>query len=425
VVEAVVFLAAAMFLGVPVAYALIGASLLYFLTGPVPVEALTQKLTASLASFPLLAIPFFMLAGVLMSHGGIARRIIDVADAFVGHFRGGLAQVSVFNSLLMGGMSGSSTADAAVDAKVLVPQMIRKGYERGTAAAFASVSGVIVVLIPPSIGLIVYGLVAQVSVGELFIAGVGPGILLAVALSVCVRVMAGRGRLPASRSKAASFKERLSTTGKAFWALMMPVLLILGLRAGVFTPTELGAVAAVYALVVGVVVYREISWRDVGAHLQEAAGATGVVMLILAAAAGFGVVMTHERIPQRFAEGVFAITDNPIVVLIIINVGLLVLGALTESLALMILVAPILAPLAADLGIDPVHFGIIIVLNLAIGGVTPPIGVVMFTVLSITKTGMWEYTKATWPLLVSVLVVLGLVSYVPAISLWLPDLLLR
>lgn len=424
-VEAVVVLALAMLVGVPIAYALIGASLVYFLTGPVPVEALTQKLTASLASFPLLAIPFFMLAGVFMSQGGIARRIIDVAEAYVGHFRGGLAQVSVFNSLLMGGMSGSSTADAAVDAKVLVPQMIRKGYERGVAAAYASVSGIIVVLIPPSIGLIVYGLVAQVSVGELFIAGVVPGLLLAIALSVCVRIMAGKGQLPASRSTPAPLKERLSTTGRAFWALMMPVLLILGLRAGVFTPTELGAIAAVYALVVGAVIYRQISWRDIGGHLQEAAGATGVVMLILAAAAGFGVAMTHERVPQRFAEAIFVITDNPVLVLLIINIGLLVLGALTESLALMILVAPILAPLATDLGVDPVQFGIVIVLNLAIGGVTPPIGVVMFTVLSITKVGMWEYTKATWPLLISVLVVLGLVSYVPAISLWLPELLLR
>lgn len=410
-------------LGIPIAFMLMGVALIYFLTDSVPDEIVVQRLVSGVEPFPLLAVPLFVLAGTLMAHGGIATRLLDFADGLVGHFKGGLGQVNVVNSVMMGGMSGSANADAAVDAKILVPVMIRKGYSRDFSSALSASSGIISPLIPPGIGLIMYGILAQVSIGQLFAAGIVPGLMIAVALMIVVRIVAGKRKYGGERTRILAVRELLRLAKRGFWALMMPVLLIVGLRIGVFTPTELGAIAAVYALIVGVVFYREIPIKQLPSIFREAVLTSAVVMLIVGAAAAFSAVLIRERIPQMLVEGLLSITDNPLILLLVINVGLLVLGTVMEGTALLVILAPILAPVGVALGVDPVQFGIIIVLNLTIGGLTPPIGTIMFTVSSITGTTVKGYTREIWPMLLAVIIVLLLITYVPAFTLALTNLL--
>ena len=415
--------AVGLFIGMPISFAVLTATAAYFVTSPMTDVVLIQRLLASIESFPLLAIPLFILAGTAMARGGIAERLMAFADALVGHRRGGLGQVNVLSSLLMGGMSGSANADAAVNAKVLVPIMVRKGYGRGFSSALSAASGIIAPIIPPGIGMILYGLLAGVSVGRLFLAGIVPGILLAVALSITVSWLSAKRGYVADRDARLPGSEIWRLAREASWALIMPVLLIVGLRIGVFTPTELGAVLAVYALVVGIFVYREIRLDQLLEVVREAVITTAAVMFIVATAGAFSFVITLERLPQRLLGAVLSISSEPIVVLLLISGLLLVMGALLESTALLIILTPLLAPLAPTLGIDPVQFGVIIVLNLTIGGFTPPVGTVMYTTLSITGSPIEEYTREVGPFLLAVVVVLMIVTFVPAFSLVLPDLL--
>lgn len=413
----------ALVVAVPIAIALLGGALIYYLANPQPDYLVIQRMVSGVAAFPLLAVPFFVLAGTAMFRGGIARRLLDFADGVVGHMRGGLGQVNVFNSLLMGGMSGSANADAAVDARVLVPVMVKKGYGRDFSSALSAATGVIAPIIPPGIGLILYGLLTQVSVGRLFVAGIIPGLLLAVALMIVVRIIAGRRGYGSARTHRMRWGELRKLAQEALWALMMPVLLIVGLRVGVFTPTELGAIAAAYALFVGVVVYREIRLRDIGRVLREAALTTSVVMLIVASAAALSAVITLERLPQQMVDGLLSLSSEPFVILLIINLGLILLGSVLESTALLVMLAPILAPVAVSLGVDPVQFGVVVVLNLTIGAVTPPVGTVMYTVCSITGSTVEGFTREVMSFLLALLVVLLLITYVPAFTLVLPRLI--
>lgn len=409
-------------MGVPVAFAVSGAALLYFVTASVPDALIIQRMLGGIQPFPLLAIPFFIFAGVIMANGGIAKRLLGFADGLIGHRRGGLAQVSVMNSLIMGGMSGSGNADAAVDAKVLVPIMTKLGYDKSFSTALAVATGVIAPIIPPGIGLIVYGFLAQVSIGRLFVAGIIPGLLIAASLSVVVSLVSKHRGYGSSRTTRLPGKEIMSRGRQALWAFMMPVLLIVGLRLGVFTPTELGAMAVLYALVVSVFVYREISLRELPAVVRESVLATAVVVLILAAGSAFGWVMTVERVPQNVVAGLTAMTENPIVLLLMINVILLLLGAMIDGTALLVIVTPILAPVGAAIGVDPVHFGIIIVVNLTIGAITPPIGSILYTACGITGTTVQEYTKEIWPFLIALIGVLLVLTFVPIFSTLLPSL---
>ena len=410
----------ALLVRIPIAFAMLLAALYYFLATPTPSDIIAQNVVMSLASFPLLAVPFFVLAGTIMARGGIAHRIIEVADAIIGHRPGGLGQVTVFNSLLMGGMTGSANADAAIDSKVLVPEMVRRGYSNSFASALAAATGVIAPIIPPGIGLIVYGLLAQVSIGRLFIAGIIPGLLIAIALATAVRLIAARRGYVGVRDTRLPARDVLATVRRAGWALMMPVLLIVGLRMGVFTPTELGAMAAFYALTVGMFAYREIALRDLPRILREAALTNGVIMLIIAAASAFSTPIVQERVPQRIADSMLALTENPVLLLLLINLLLLALGTVFEALALMIMLTPILAPLAGTLGVDPVHFGVIVVLNITIGAITPPIGTVLYTVCSITGSSIEDYSREIVPFLLALIVVLLVVTFVPQVSLLLP-----
>jgi len=409
------------FLRVPIFLSLLAVSVFYIMLEPTAGTVIVQRMSSGLESFPLLAVPLFILAGTLMARGGIAERLMDFATVLVGHWRGGLAQVNVLNSFMMGGMSGSSNADAAVDAKVLVPIMRKQGYPNGFASAITAASGSIAPILPPSIGLILYGVLANVSIGALFIGGVIPGVLIAVALTAMVAILSRRRGYPKVRDKFATFPEIARSFWRSLPALLMPVLLIVGLRIGVFTPTELAAIAVIYALIISFAL-KQITLRELPGILRESVFTSAVVMIIIAGAAVFGIIVAYEQIPKQLLGLITGISENPYVILLIINVLLLILGVFMESSSLMIILVPVLAPVAASVGIDPVHFGLIIVLNLTIGSMTPPVGSVLYTVAAITKVKIMDFTKAFLPMFFTLVLVLLLITYIPGLVTWLPEL---
>ncbi len=410
-------------LGVPIAFVLLGASVAYFALNPMMASVVAQRMASSLESFPLLAVPFFVVAGAAMARGGIAQRLYDFADGLVGHWRGGLAQVAVMNSLFLGAMSGSANADAAIDARTIAPIMRRQGYSNGFASVVSAASGVIAPIMPPSIGLIVYGLLTDTSIGRLFLGGVVPAILIALALLATVRWVAIRRGYAPMRPARLPARQIAGRGRAALWALAMPVLLILGLRGGWFTPTELGAIAAVYAFVVGLVIYRGITLRDTYAILREAAHTTASVLFIIAAAAVFSLVLALEQVPQALLAGLLSLSDNPHVLLMLIMLMLLVLGTLLEGLALLVILSPLLVEVTRTLGIDPVHFGILLVFNTTIGSITPPVGTVLYTVCAITRCPIEDFTREFMPFLAALIGVLVLLALFPPLVTFLPNLL--
>ena len=412
-------------LGMPVAFTIMVSSFVYFFfADDVPTGIFIQRLVSGLDSFPLLAVPFFVLTGTAMSRGGIASRIFGLADALVGHMKGALGQINVVNSLFIGGMCGSANADAAIDSKTLVPVMVRHGYSRGFAGAITATSGVIAPIIPPGIGLVIFGLVANVSIGKLFIGGVVPGLLMSLALMAVVAIISRRRSYGGLRAHRMPLRQVLHYARDSSWALMMPVLLIVGLRIGIFTPTELGAIAALYSLIVGIFIYKEIKLKEVISVLVEAVLSSGVIMLILGAATGLSYVITWERIPQMIVEYLTTLSDNPYLILLILNVALLVMGTMIEGTSLLIILTPILMPLLLQLGVSPIHFGIVMVVNLTIGAVTPPVGTILYTVCSITGTPVGEFTKEVIPFVGALILVLLLITYVPWIVLLLPNFIM-
>ncbi len=409
----------------PVAFAIAFATLLYFLNQQgLPVNLIFQRMISGSESFPLLAVPFFIMAGSVMNYSGIGTRIMDLAEVMTGHMRGGLAQVNVVASTLFGGLCGSANADAAWEAKFLVPQMTARGYSLPFAAAVTATSALISPIIPPGIGLIIYGFLADVSVGKLFIAGIIPGLLMTVAMMFVVDRIAKQRNYAPTRQKPPTLRELLISLRDASWALLLPIAIIGGIRFGVFTPTEAGAMSVVYSLIVGAVVYRELKWQHIGPIIQESLTATAAVMLIIAAASAFGWVITYEELPQLVTGLLLSLSDNPWVVLAILNIALLIAGMFMEGTAIMIIVVPLLMPTVLSLGIDPVHFGIVLVVNLTIGAVTPPLGTVMYTTCAITRCSVSDFTRENLPLLASVIFCLILLTYIPELSLFLPRLLM-
>lgn len=422
-ITAVVVFLLLMALGVPIAFIMLGASVAYFVENPMMASIVAQRMSSSLESFPLLAVPFFVVAGAAMANGGIAERLYGLADGLVGHWRGGLAQVGVINSLFLGAMSGSSNADAAIDARTIVPIMRRQGYSNGFASVVSAASGAIAPMMPPSIGMIIYGLMTDTSIGKLFLGGIVPAFVIAGALMFTVRWIAVRRGYVPNRERRASPRELVSLSRAALWALAMPVLLIVGLRGGWFTPTELGAVAALYALAVGLFVYRGFGVRDIYALLKESAFTTASVMFIIAGAAVFSMILALERVPQHVMGILVGISDNKYVILVVIMVALLVLGTVLEGLALLIILAPMLLQLTQQLGIDPVHFGVLMVFNTTIGSITPPVGTVLYTVCSITKCSIEDFTVEFIPFFVALMAVLFLMAFFPPLVTFLPNLL--
>ena len=410
-------------LGVPIAFVILGASVVYFALNPLMASIVAQRMASSLESFPLLAVPFFIVAGAFMAHGGIAKRLYDLADSLVGHFYGGLAQVAVLNSLFLGAMSGSANADAAIDARTIAPIMREQGYSNGFASVVSAASGAITPIMPPSIGLIVYGLLTGTSIGRLFIGGIVPAFIITAALLLTVRwTSRRRGYLPVREARL-PLGQVATRAGAALWALAMRVLLIVGLRGGWFTPTELGAIAALYAFVVGLFIYRGVRWSQVFDIMRESARTTANVLFIVVTAAVFSMILALEQAPQQMVNALLSLSDSKYAVLLIVNLFLLILGTFLEGLALMIILVPILLEIMQTLDVDPVHFGIVLVFNTTIGSITPPVGTVLYTVCSITKCSIEEFAVEFLPFFAALVGVLVLLTFVPSLVTFLPNLI--
>lgn len=408
----------------PVAFSLIIPTAIYytFINTMMPIEIVVQGMVASTESFPYLAIPFFTCAGVVFNRSGITEKLYGLANLLVGHMRGGLAQVNVLMSAMMGGLSGSASADAAMDAKTIVPEMLRHGYSKGFATVVTAASSVITPIIPPGIILILYSLMADVSVARMFFAGYIPGILLTMALMITVDIISKRRGYKSDRESRAPGAEIWAQCRDSVWALMLPVFMLVGMRFGVFTSTEAGAIAVLYALLVGAFIYKRLSRADFWPIVIESVEATASVMFIVCSAMAFGSYLTWEGIPMAVTNLLTSNIHSPWALLLVINIFLLIVGFFFEGGAAMVLLAPILVPAVKAMGIDLVHFGIVMSVNLTIAGFTPPVGTMMFIVLAITKTKMEEYIRECWPFLIALVAVLMLITYFPWIVLIVPNL---
>jgi len=413
------------FIRIPVAYSMLIVTVVYFLfiNDTMPVEMVVQRLVTSTESFPYLAIPFFACAGVVFNYAGITDRLMALAVALVGHMKGSLGQVNVLLSTLMGGLSGSANADAAMDSKILVPQMTKNGYDKAFSTALTAASSCITPIIPPGIILILYAIAADVSIAKMFYAGYLPGLMICAGLMIAVAIISKKRGYGAIREKRATLKEIFKQLLDSIWALLLPFGIIMGLRVGMFTPTEAGAMSVLYAVVIGALIYRKLKWSDIPAIIKESIVATAGVMFIIGAANAFGSYLTWERIPLIVSDALINNISDPFVLLLVINVLLLVVGCFLEGGAAMVMLAPLLVPAAAALGVDLVHFGIIMCINLTIAGFTPPFGTMMFVTTSITGVKIEQYTRASLPFLLVLLLVLFLVTYIPQIVLFIPNLL--
>jgi tripartite ATP-independent transporter DctM subunit len=393
----------------------------YWLSG-VPLSVLAQKMASAAQSFPLLAIPFFILAGELMNTGGITDRLIRFANVLVGHFTGGLGHVVVVSNVIMAGISGSSAADAAGTGSVLIPAMIKRGYAPAFSAAIVGAASAIGPIIPPSIPMVIFGALAEVSTSRLLIGGVIPGLLMGAYLMIANYLVAKRRGYP--REAPTTWRGVFTATIKALPALGLPFIIVGGIVLGAFTPTEAAVVAVVYSLVLGVLVYRELKLSDLWGIAVRTSAMVAAIMFLIGATNILGDVMTREHIDDTVSSFFLGFTSNPIIILLMVNLMLLILGIPLEPIPLMLIFIPVLVPLMSKIGVNAIHFGVVMVLNLMIAPLTPPVGVVMFIMMSMAKCTMWEFTKEVWPFMVALLAVLFLITYAPGLVLWLPDALL-
>ncbi|WP_159715619.1 TRAP transporter large permease [Geminicoccus flavidas] len=407
--------------GTPVAIAMIASSGLVIWQEGIPLSLVVQRVFAGLQSFPLLAVPLFTLAGSLMNESGISERLFAFTRAIVGHIRGGLAQTAIVGNVFLSGISGSSIADTAATTRVLTPQLERNGYSRAFGAALSASAGTLGPIIPPSILMVLYAWQANVSLGALFIAGLVPGVVMAGAMAAVIMILARIRNYPTSGEFRASV---LWTTFKrAIWALLMPVIIIVGFRLGAVTATEIAGVAALYSALVGIFVYRTLKWSSLPRILTTTARETAVILIIAGAASPFSWILGIEQAPQLVVNTLTALSSEPWVILLILNVALLVVGMFVETIAVMIILVPILIPLLITLQIDLVHFGIVLLVNLVVGQLTPPVGVLMFVSITIARVTMGQILREIWPFFIGLIVALGLITYLPGLSLWLPHVL--
>lgn len=407
---------------VPVAFTVGISAISFFMTKGIPIEIVVQKMVSSTQSFSLLAVPFFVLAGNLMNETGITSRLIKFCNLATGHLRGGLAQVSVLLSCLMGGISGSATADAAMESRILGPDMEKRGYSKGFTAAILAMGGLITSTIPPSLGLILYGVTGEVSIGRLFLAGIVPGILMTIVLMFAVSRISKKRDYAPERPKMASPVELLKGLVENIWALMFPVILIVGIRFGVFTPSEAGAFAVVYALFVGMFVYRELTFKKLVECLAVTAVDLSVIMFIIICSNVFGYAIVTGQLPQSLAGFIVKLSENKYVILTIVMLFVFLVGMFMEATANVLLLTPIFLPIMTSYGFDPVHFGIIYMILITMGGMTPPIGVTMYTACSILDCPVETYTKEAVPFIVGIIVLLIVLAVFPDLCLFLPNL---
>lgn len=413
-------LAVLFLIGVPIAIALgMSASAIFLMDGNVSLMVIMQRMFNSVDSFPLLAIPFFILAGKLMETGGISRRLIHLANVIFGRIKGGLGIVSIVACAFFAAISGSAAATTAAVGALMIPSMVKRGYDKSFSTAVQAAGGTIGIMIPPSVPLVLYGVAAGVSIGDLFIAGIIPGILVSVSLIILVYFISLKQGYGGGEKF--TFTEFIKAFGDAILAILMPVIILGGIYGGIFTPTEAAVVAVVYGLIVGVFIYREIKFKELVDAFSSSVVTSAVILFIIAGASAFGYYLTRERVPREMADFMLGLTDNWIIALLIINLLLLIVGTFLETSAAIIILTPILAPIATALGIDLVHFGIIMIVNLAIGFITPPVGVNLFVASNIANTKIEKLIRAIIPFILIMIVDVLIISFVPGFSLFLID----
>lgn len=408
-------------INVPIGFGLAIAAIIFlFFKGTVSLSIVPLNLFSGASSFPLLAIPLFILAGGLMDTSGISLRLVNMANSLVGFVRGGLAMVTVVATMIQSEISGSSVADAAAIGNVVIPAMEKRGYSRTLSAAIVSNAASAAILIPPSIPMIIYAWMAEVSVAKLFFAGFLPGFIACGAMMALCYYYARKYNLPVEQGF--SLREVGRSTIHAFWALMIPIVIWGGIFLGIATATEVAALAVLAALLIGVFIYRELPVRQLHRILRDSVSQTSVVMLIVASSAVLGWYLTSEQIPQKFARMILETTSNKYLILLFLNLFFFVAGMFLHSAAAIILIVPIVMPLIRQIGVDPIHFGIIVTINLGVGQQTPPVATVLFTTAAIARVSFWEVFKQGWPFTVVLALVTLLVTYVPWISLGVVNL---
>lgn len=411
-------------LGMPVVFAIGIAGFVFFLLTPGLQPVMPVQLALSeTQNFALLAIPTFILAGNLMNEAGVTRRLVQFATLLTGHLAGGLGQVSVLASTLMGGVSGSAIADASMQARVLGPEMQKRGYTPGFIAALQGFTGLLAVMIPPSIALILYGSIGQVSIGRLFAGGIGVGLLLALIFMLVVAFLAKKRQYPRERASRAPTREITSAFLASFWALVFPLILLITLRGGVFVPSEVGAAACVYALLLGSIIYRELGKAGLVRALKQSVADIGMISFLIACSALIGYAMKWEMWPQKLGQFLVGLQLDTTLVVLVILLALLVMGAVLDSTVMIILLTPILVPAMKALGVDLVHFGVLMALTCAVGLLTPPVGLSMYAVCSIMRCSVAEYLREGWPLLLAVLATILAALFFSPLVTTLPNLL--
>lgn len=407
-----------LFTSIPVfiAMAAAGAMALALFTS-IPLEVVAQRMFSGIDTFSLIAVPFFILAANIMKGGGMSRRIINVADKVVGHFTGGLAIATVISCMFFGALSGSSPATVIAIGGLLLPELLNAGYGEEFSLGLITSTPAIAVIIPPSIGMIIYGTVTGVSIGDLFIGGVGPGIVWGLVTMVYCYIYAKRSKVPVK--KRATLKELLVAIKEAGWALGVPVIIIGGIYGGIFTPTESAVVAAIYAIIISLFVYKEMDFKDLMKESVDAAIGTAQIMVLLAAASIFSWILTREQVPQALANTLVSITNSRILILLMINIILLIAGMFIDAASIQTILSPLFLPVALNYGIDPVHLGIIMVVNGAIGMATPPFGLNLFVATGLSKKPLSTIIKGVIPFIILSLIAMAIITYVPQITLFL------
>jgi tripartite ATP-independent transporter DctM subunit len=411
-------------MGMPVAFAIGIAGCVFFLQHPELPSTIPIQLTVSQTqNFALLAIPLFIMAGNLLNHSGITRELLNLASVLAGRMRGGLAQVSIVLSTLMGGVSGSAIADAAMQARMIGHEMLKRGFSKGYAAGVLSFGALMTPIVPPGIGFILYGTVGQVSIGRLFAAGFVPAFLLWAAMAATIHITASKRGYQPERKLRPTAKEAVRALWGGIWALLFPVFLLVGLRFGIFTPSEIGAFAVVYAVLVGAFAYRMLKRESLRQALEGTLVDVGAVMFLIALSAIFGYGIVFERAPEMISSAIQGVTDNADLVMILIVALIVAAGCFIDGTVLIIMLTPIFLPLVQAMGVDPVHFGLVFVVAATIGNFTPPVGAAMFAVCSILKCPIGDYTRESLPFLVAVSAVTLVLIFVPEVVLFVPDLL--